>query len=402
MAGHEQTPPSDPSDANRGWAAPGDPATAQGGQAPGWSGQAGQSPYPQPGYGQVPPSYGLVPPSYGQVPPSYGQVPPSYGPPAQFGTRQAAHKPGAVPLRPLGLGDLLDGAVKIVRINPGATIGASTLLGAVAITVPAVVSTVFGLGGSLDLLVSEDSTFVSDSDVMGLVLTGLSWVFGLLLLSFGGVYVQAMVAHTVQAAAIGRTLTLAQAWAATRGQRARLLGLALLLGLIGSAPVAVFVVVVALFASSGMFGSALALALVVIPVLIAVYAWYFVKVYTLSVPALAVEDLRPLAAISRGSRLSRGHFWRILGTVLLVSILVQIALSLITMPIGFLAVVPPLAGASEATTLVSLVAVQALTLLITTSLSVPVMAAVAALLHLDMRIRHEAYDVELLTRSTSS
>lgn len=395
MAGHEQTPPSDPSDANRGWAAPGDPATTQGGQAPSWSGQPGQSPYPQPGYGQAPPSYGQVPPSYGQVPPSYGQ-------PAQFGTRQAAHKPGAVPLRPLGLGDLLDGAVKIVRINPGATIGASTLLGAVAITVPAVVSTVFGLGGSLDLLVSEDSAFVSDSDVMGLVLTGLSWVFGLLLLSFGGVYVQAMVAHTVQAAAIGRTLTLAQAWAATRGQRARLLGLALLLGLIGSAPVAVFVVVVALFASSGMLGSALAMALVAVPVLMAVYAWYFVKVYTLSVPALAVEDLRPVAAISRGSRLARGHFWRILGTVLLVSILVQIALSLITMPIGLLGVVPPLAGASEATTLVSLVAVQALTLLITTSLSVPVMAAVAALLHLDMRIRHEAYDVELLTRSTSS
>lgn len=370
MVGPEQTPPPGAPNANPpGWAPPG--ATPQ-------------------------------PPAYGQ-PPTYGQQPfPPQPFPPQFGTRQAVHKPGAVPLRPLGLGDVLDAAVKIIRINAGATIGASTLLGAFAIAVPSIVSVVFGLNGNLDVLLAEEDVFVSDADVVGLVFTGLSWVAGLLLLSFGASYVGAMVAHTVQAAALGRTLSLAQAWRATRGQRVRLLGLSALLGLIGLAPVAVLGILVALFATSGMFGSALIVFLLGMPVLLAAYAWYFVKVYTVATPALAVEGLGPVAAISRGSHLTRGHFWRVLGIMLLVSILVQVATSVISVPLSLLAVVPTLAGASEATGVAVMLGLQALTLVVSTSLSVPVMAAAAALLHLDLRMRHEAYDVELITRSTSA
>jgi len=36
-----------------------------------------------------------------------------------------AHKPGIVPLRPLQLGDILDGAVKAVRFNPKSMVGMS-------------------------------------------------------------------------------------------------------------------------------------------------------------------------------------------------------------------------------------------------------------------------------------
>ena len=36
-----------------------------------------------------------------------------------------APRPGCVPLRPLGLGDILDGSFKVIRRNPKATLGLS-------------------------------------------------------------------------------------------------------------------------------------------------------------------------------------------------------------------------------------------------------------------------------------
>ena len=44
----------------------------------------------------------------------------------------AAHKPGAMPLRPLGLGDIYDAAFRIIRFNPKATVGSAVLVAAVA------------------------------------------------------------------------------------------------------------------------------------------------------------------------------------------------------------------------------------------------------------------------------
>ena len=46
-------------------------------------------------------------------------------PPPQWapGMLGAAHKPGAMPLRPLGLGDIYDAAFRIIRFNPKATVG---------------------------------------------------------------------------------------------------------------------------------------------------------------------------------------------------------------------------------------------------------------------------------------
>ena len=43
----------------------------------------------------------------------------------------AAHKPGALPLRPLTLGDMYDAAFRIIRFNPKATVGSAVLVAAV-------------------------------------------------------------------------------------------------------------------------------------------------------------------------------------------------------------------------------------------------------------------------------
>src|SRR3984885_11885612 len=81
----------------------------------------GQQPYGQQPYGQQP--YGQQP-GYGQQP--YGQ--PGYGLPQYGGSPYGqwtppAPKPGVIPLRPLSVGEILDGAFTAVRRNPKATLG---------------------------------------------------------------------------------------------------------------------------------------------------------------------------------------------------------------------------------------------------------------------------------------
>ena len=51
-------------------------------------------------------------------------------PPMPSGMLGAAHKPGAIPLRPLGLGDMYDGAFRVIRFNPRATVGSAVLVAA--------------------------------------------------------------------------------------------------------------------------------------------------------------------------------------------------------------------------------------------------------------------------------
>ena len=68
---------------------------------------------------------GLSRPAAGYPPPGYG--PPGYGPPAA-----PALKPGVIPLRPLSLSDIFNGAVAYIRANPKATLGLTTIVVVVA------------------------------------------------------------------------------------------------------------------------------------------------------------------------------------------------------------------------------------------------------------------------------
>src|ERR1017187_4044878 len=120
---------------------PGDDQAGQGQPGPG---QPWFPPPSQPGeYGQPPPPY-----SYGQPPPKqgYGQPPPQYGygqPPGSGWAPQApsAPKPGVIPLRPIAVGEILDGAFSSIRQNPKATLGLSAIL----MTIAGVISTTITL-----------------------------------------------------------------------------------------------------------------------------------------------------------------------------------------------------------------------------------------------------------------
>ena len=97
----------------------------------------------------------------------------------------------------------------------------------------------------------------------------------------------------------------------------RLLGLALLLTVGVFVAMAVYVgawVVVVVYTDAV---TIVAWAVLSLPLVVAAFAWYWVRLYTLSVPALAVENLGVNEALGRSLQLSRGSFWGRCGISLL-------------------------------------------------------------------------------------
>ena len=100
---------------------------------------------------QYPPPPGWSAPSQPSAPAPYGQAGP---PPPRPQAMGAAHKPGAIPLRPLSIGDMYDAAFKIIRFNPRATVGSAVLVAAIAMAIPLLATA--ALGAALDLSATGD------------------------------------------------------------------------------------------------------------------------------------------------------------------------------------------------------------------------------------------------------
>jgi hypothetical protein len=340
---------------------------------PGWQPYPGQPAYP----GQQP--YPVHPPPYAAMP--------------------VAHKPGAIPLRPLVLSDLFDGAFRIIRYNPRATIGAAVLVSAVALVVPVVVGLASGSTGGLSPASGTDS--LSDSQIVSL-LVGLGGLLaGTELQGIGLLFVSGMIAHVTAAAAVGRRLTMTEAWAATRGKRWRLLGMSFLLGLgvvvaVGVAVLFVVFVAVGLHASLGVV---VALAILLSALVLVFYLWFWVRMRALAVPALMLEPVGVFGAIARAIRLTRQQFWRLLGLLLLVTLVTGVAGTMLRAPFSIAGQVVVTGSSDTGHGLLVYLLLTSVGTVISSAVLQPFTAAVTALLYIDQRIRKEAYDVELMGRA---
>src|SRR4051794_14144311 len=75
---------------------------------------------------RVPESAPERPGQWGQpAPPSWGTPPPPSGPPGWAPAGYGRPPTGIVPLRPLSVGEILDGAFQAVRANPRTMVGTS-------------------------------------------------------------------------------------------------------------------------------------------------------------------------------------------------------------------------------------------------------------------------------------
>ena len=345
--------------------------------------QYGQPQQAQPQYGQ--PQYGQpqqASPQYGQ--PQYGQS--QYGPPV--GYRPPPVQRGIVPLRPLNLGEIFDGAFRSVRANPQVMFG----LSAVVVTVGVVIQTLVEwlAFGSLGEIMNAPIELQDELAMNQIVGGGATLVLSVVLTMVTTTILTGLLMISVSRSVIGQRVSVAEAWAQGRPRIWRLLGLTVLIGLILlSVPVAWVAILVGLIAAEQtgaavLFGVLGGLGVVVWVIWVAVRT-------LLATPALMLEHHKVIAGLRRGWRLSRGSFWRLFGITLLANLVVSVVTQIISVPAGLVVGALQLDPFSSPAALV----ITALSAVLASVLTVPFSAAVTALLYVDVRMRREGLDVEL-------
>jgi len=323
----------------------------------------------------------------------------------QWEPADTAPKPGTIPLRPLGVGELLDGSLQAIRRNPKPMLA-----------LPAVVGAVYGLatGALLSrtaptlLNPFRSGSGLTDAQSGRLALDGLRLAPVVVLFGLATLAVTAVLTVVVARSALGDRTTARQAWRLARGRVLPLIGLGLVLGVAASIALAVGIAVLvalgfAVVASTSGGAQVVLLVVVVLLGLAAVVLFALVYVGRLGLtPVVLVLDGwfpgstgRPIglfAAIARTWRLTRGHLWRTLGILLLVQLIASVAAQLIQVPLGLIGI--PL-GASGTAARVGMPILTALTSVVGLVISLPFTAAGTTLTYLDLRMRREGLDLEL-------
>ena len=198
--------------------------------------------------------------------------------------------------------------------------------------IPVVTGLVTGSTGGLTF--DPNSGGLSNGQVASLVAAFGSLVVGSQLQSIGLLFVSGMIAHVTSAAAVGRKLTMGEAWAATRGKRWRLLGMALMLGLVVLLALALVagILLVGIFAFDAPLGDTIVVGVLLGLLLVVAWTWFWVRVQALAVPTLMLEPVGVFGALRRSVRLTQQQFWRLLGILLLMALIVGFAGSILRAP----------------------------------------------------------------------
>ncbi|MCW2585411.1 MAG: Glycerophosphoryl diester phosphodiesterase, rane domain protein [Frankiales bacterium] len=309
---------------------------------------------------------------YGGTPPyGYGEAPP--GPPP-YAPGSFAPRPGVVPLRPLGVGELLDGAVKIVRRYPRPTLGLSA---AIALVVTAI-------NLPLVLLLSDpnrssgNASTPSQAFDQGLM-DSAARVPGGLIGYLAGLVLSGAIVLVVGRAVLGQDVSAGELWSSLRPRLAALLGLSLLTGLSTAAPAVLGIGLALLIGPAG-------LVLAVPGVVASVYLYTRLS---LAPAAMVLEKSGPVTALRRSGVLVRGSWWRVFGILVLTSIIGSVVAAVVAAPVGILAA---LASSPDSTAF--LVVAEVVGGLASVLVS-PFTAGVHALLYVDRRMRAEGLDVAL-------
>ena len=397
---HPDVPPVAP--AQPEGAAPVPPQGWSPAQPPAWTsptGYAGQTQTPAPG--AIPPH--MPPPAF---PPAYGAAPPSY--PPQYGAwapPPSAPKPGVVPLRPLGLGDILDGAVTYIRRDPKTVLGLSALL-SLALVVLSFVANAAAFS-SLSGLSARASTATGSADSLDAVFgasagasvaSQLTSLVGLLASFVVGVIATGLFTSVMGQAVLGRHVTVGQAWERTRARFWPLIGLTLLTFLIlaGTAVVAGGGAIALGFVIGSAAGAGLGILIgfILVVAAICLFVWLAIR-FSLAPAAVVLEKARPVMSLRRSVRLVKGAWWRVFGIALLAQIIASVVGGVLAIPftvIGGLTSINSLESGNIPWTYLLAVGIGTF---VSSVITLPFTSGVTSLQYIDQRIRREALDLEL-------
>ncbi|GAB2493454.1 glycerophosphoryl diester phosphodiesterase membrane domain-containing protein [Nocardiopsis aegyptia] len=382
-----------PENAHQGFAPPGGGSYAA-------AGHQAQGQWGAPGYA-APGGYGH--PGQGHPPgPGYGGGP---GRPAM------APRPGVVPLRPMTVGDLLNGAFSLIRHNPKTFVGVSIIVMAVA----SIVSSI-GFGGYMsdygrfmDQALTDPNSIDPD-DPLPFSTWSIVALYGGSLISYAGTIVlTGLLTCAIGLAVLGRKLSPSEAWAAAKPRLGAVAGLALLqlaiffgLSVVVFGLIAVgFVAGFALLSSGAEAAGAVVMVLTVVIGLLGglvLAAWISVRIY-FAMPVVVLERLSPGQALARSWRLTQGSWWRVLGILLLTMLLVGVVGQLLTTPFTLLSILPSFIFPGAAWVPVAAGAVIYVGSVLISSFTTPFTVGVTTLLYIDLRMRREGLDLKLHTAS---
>lgn len=348
----------------------------------------------------APPSDAIPHPQTGQEDWQHGwHQPPPAGP-----SKLTVPQPGVVPLRPLTLAEILEAAIKAVRLHWRTALGVS--LG-VAVLTQAVITVLTGVWqqdpAELEALTKDPHP--SPHQLLRTVsLPLLSTTVEAVVRTIGTALVTAVVTIVVGRAVLGRSASLRETWNGTRFQLLRLLGLLFLIPLMVSAVVAIATGpgLAALAAGSVSSGAALTLLGLTAGTVVAIWLWVQLSLAT---PALMLEKQGISAALRRSAKLVRGSWWRVMGIQLLVFAMLLVVTSVVALPATVFGTyidgegLSDLSSTASAPSWSSLIA-SGIASVIAYTLTFPVSAAVTALLYLDQRIRRESLDLPLARAAT--
>ena len=411
---HQPEDPSDPASqhrasgstpADQGWqlpgAAPEPPATPD--DAAVKDAPARDSPLPAPGESAgLASNPGVDPTAYPPPNPQnrqsdWGALPVAPTPPLAGPSRwtpppvtASAHRPGVVPLRPISVGEILDGAITYIRRNPLATLGTAAVLTAISGLIQAWL--LFATAGRVTDSLTEFSSDPGSADLAAATLslgqsagllagTAVSWLIGIL--------ATGMLTVMMGAAIFGRKLDIAAAWRAFGPRLPALLVLTLLVGL--SVGLVLIVGGTAAFFLGTLGAAGIVAAVLVGLASIVAAVWLWVSL-VLSPVVLVLENRGPLRAWRRSLTLVRGAWWRVFGIQLLATIIASVIAGIVSVPFQFGATS---FGAPDGEPNAAFWLLITLGSVVAGVITLPFTAGVTSLLYLDRRMRREAFDLTL-------
>jgi hypothetical protein len=122
--------------------------------------------------------------------------------------------------------------------------------------------------------------------------------------------------------------------------------------------------------------------------------WLTIKL-CMAFPTVIFERANPFRAIGRSWRLTRGNWWRVFGALFVVFLIALVINFAVTAVLG------GVAGATDVSEIAFAILATLITLL-TYVLTYPLWAAVMTVIYYDLRVRHEAFDLQLLAQGVGA
>ena len=316
------------------------------------------------------------------------------------------YKPGIIPLRPLSIGDIYQGAFAAIKTNARTMFGFTAALLGVVLVIS--IATNYAI---INLVLPN---YLSPSSPYAAAFTSLSGSFsqlgGSLLQVLATVLLSGLIVVAVSRSVLGRVASSKEVWERTKSKFLPLIGLniitSIISGLMMIIGIVVFFVLLASAASTAKtdreFLQDLGVSLVgllILMVISALVSSYLSIKFSVASPAMVLENLGVFAAIGRSWSLTRGNFWRLFGINILTAIITFMVAGIFVGIADALGAIFIVVGSSSPEDVIASLNTTYILIMVMSTIAqlliLPFTSSVNALLYIDLRMRKEGLDVEL-------